>query len=67
MHLQPPESEPTCEAAATFLALLDLVFIAFGTLASVLSDREWVTGDFLLMATPCVVGMVLPVEAPTNF
>ena len=33
-----PESEPTCEAVATFLALLDLVFIAFGTWVSVLSE-----------------------------
>ena len=33
-----PESEPTCEAVATFLALLDLVFIAFGTWVFVLSE-----------------------------
>ena len=39
----------------------------FGTLLCVLRDLERVVGDFLLMATPCVVGLVLPVEASTLF
>ena len=41
------EFEPTSDAVAMFLTLLDLVFIDFGTLASVLRDLECVIGDFL--------------------
>ena len=56
-----PEFEPTLEAAATLLTLLEQVFIALGTVLHVLRDQDCVTGDFLLMAAPHVLDVVLPV------
>ena len=50
-----------------FFELLDLVVITLGTPTCVLRDREHVRCDFLLMATPRGLGLVLPVEASTWF
>ena len=46
---------------------LSEVLIFWGTQLLVLRDWEHVLVDFLPMATPHVVGMVLPVEASTRF
>ena len=62
-----PDSEPTSEAVATECPLLEWVVIAFGTVLQVLRDQDCVTRDFLLVVTPHVLDVVLPVEASTRF
>ena len=62
-----PDFKPTLEVAAMLLTLLEQVFIVLDTQLLVLRDLAHVIIDILLMATPHIVGMVLPVEALTEF
>ena len=62
-----PACTSTSEVEAMTLRLLEWVFMDFCTLLWVLRDLEHVVKDFLLMAAPRVVGLVLLVEASTLF